>query len=360
MRIAQVAPLFESVPPRLYGGTERVVFWLTEALVAQGHNVTLFASGDSLTTAELVPCTPRALRLDPSMRDPVAHHVLQLEKVRQQADAFDVIHFHIDHYHYPLVRIMGLPHVTTRHGRQDLPDLPLLYQEFAELPQVSISLAQRAPVPWLNWAGNVYHGLPRGLHRFSPVPKGGYLAFLGRIAPEKRPDRAIEIARRTGLKLKIAAKVDAADRDYFEREIRGLLDDPLVEFVGEIAEHEKGAFLGGAIALLFPIDWPEPFGLVMIEAMACGTPVIAFRCGSVPEIVDEGVTGLIVGSVDAAVHAVGAAFRLDRAAVRRRFEERFTAERMARDYVAVYRRLLAASRPLRRGTATRSTFLPDW
>jgi glycosyltransferase involved in cell wall biosynthesis len=360
MKIAQVAPLFESVPPRLYGGTERVVFWLTEALVAQGHHVTLFASGDSLTTAELVPCTPRALRLDPMMRDPVAHHVLQLEKVRQQAEAFDIIHFHIDHYHYPLVRTLGLPHVTTRHGRQDLPDLPLLCQEFADLPQVSISLAQRAPLSWLNWVGNVYHGLPRDLHRFSPVPEGGYLAFLGRIAPEKRPDRAIEIARRTGLKLKIAAKVDAADRDYFERRIRGLLDDPLVEFVGEISEHEKGDFLGGARALLFPIDWPEPFGLVMIEAMACGTPVVAFRCGSVPEIVDEGVTGLIVDNVDAAVQAVEAACRLDRAAVRRRFEERFTADRMARDHVAVYRRLVAASRTLRRGAATRSTFLTDW
>jgi glycosyltransferase involved in cell wall biosynthesis len=278
------------------------------------------------------------------VRDPLAYHVLQLEKVRQRAEEFDVVHFHVDHLHFPLARTLGLPHLTTLHGRQDLADLRPFYREFAELPVVSISLAQREPLPWVNWIGNVHHGLPTNLHRFTPESRGGCLAFLGRISPEKRPDRAIEIARRAGVPLKIAAKVDAVDQRYFDERIRPLLDDPLVDFIGEIGEQDKAGFLGDALALLFPIDWPEPFGLVMIEAMACGTPVVAFRCGSVPEVVEHGTTGLIVDSMAEAVAAVEKVSVLDRAAVRRRFEERFSADRMARDYVAIYRKLQSGRR----------------
>lgn len=341
MRIAQVAPLFESVPPRLYGGTERVVSYLTEALVKMGHDVTLFASGDSRTEARLVPCWPQALRLGGRGHLYQVPHLLEMEQVFRRRAEFDVLHFHTDHQHFPLARRHAVPNVTTLHGRLDLPDLVPLMHEFRDIPLVSISQAQRAPLAWASWKATVHHGLPKHLFRFSPGP-GRYLAFLGRISPEKRCDRAIEIARRLEMPLRIAAKVDPADTVYFEQCIRPLLDHPLVEYVGEIGEHEKGEFLGGATALLFPIDWPEPFGLVMIEAMACGTPVVAFRAGSVPEVLEPGVTGFIVDSVEAAVPAVRAAARLDRAACRTRFEQRFCAERMARDYVEVYQQLCGA------------------
>jgi glycosyltransferase involved in cell wall biosynthesis len=343
MRIAQVAPLYESVPPRLYGGTERVVSYLTEELVRQGHDVTLFASGDSRTAARLVPVCPRALRLDDHCRELMAHHVRMLELVARRADEFDLVHYHIDYLHFPLSRRSALPQLTTVHGRLDLEELSELYRDFPDMPVVAISDAQRTPIPHARWLATIHHGLPRDLLRPSLAP-GGYLAFVGRISPEKRVDRAIEIARRVGLELRIAAKVDAADRDYFRDEIEPLLHGEGVRFVGEIDEAAKGPFLAGAQALLFPIDWPEPFGLVMIEAMACGTPVVAFAGGSVAEVVEPGVTGFVVGDVDEAARAVGEAARLDRARVRRRFEERFSAERMARDYLAVYRRVLALGR----------------
>jgi glycosyltransferase involved in cell wall biosynthesis len=340
MKIAQIAPLIESVPPRLYGGTERIVFWLTEELVRQGHEVTLFASADSITSAELVPCTREALRLNPSVKDPIPYYMLMLDKVRRRAGEFDVLHFHIDHLHFPLFRDMAARTVTTLHGRQDLPDLPPLYFGFSEMPMVSISHAQREPLPQANFVSTVYHGLPADLHQPTFQPRGGYVAFLGRISPEKRPDRAIEIARALGVPLKIAAKVDKADAVYFEERIKPMLDAPGVEYIGEINDAQKNAFLGEARALLFPIDWPEPFGLVMIEAMACGTPVLAFRRGSVPEIIDDGVTGRIVDTLREAVAALPQVLAMDRRAVRRRFEERFTAERMAHDYVNLYRNLL--------------------
>ncbi len=344
MRIAQIAPLFEAVPPRLYGGTERVVSYLTEALVAQGHNVTLFASGDSRTTARLVSCSKGALRLDPARPNPAIPHILELEAVAARADDFDVLHFHCDTLHFPMARRSPVPTLTTLHGRQDLQDLARLYREFDDVPLVSISQAQRLPVPWANWIGTVHHGLPLDL--LAPAAKtgnggGGYLAFLGRFSPEKRFDRAVAIARRTGLKLKAAAKADAADCDYFEAVIRPLLADPQVEWLGEIGEADKAAFLGEARAHLFPIDWPEPFGLVMVEAMACGTPTIAWPCGSVPEILEEGVTGFTVSSIDAAAEAVAACASFDRIACRAAFECRFTAGRMAKDYVRLYRRIAA-------------------
>jgi glycosyltransferase involved in cell wall biosynthesis len=335
MRIAQVSPLFESVPPQSYGGTERVVSYLTEELVRQGHDVTLFASGDSVTRADLVPVTERALRLSSSCVDQLAHHILMLEQVARQAHEFDLIHYHIDYLHFPLSRRLESVHLTTLHGRLDLPDLVPLYQEFPEMPVVSISDAQREPLPWINWLGTVYHGVPPNLYTFREEP-GQYLAFLGRISPEKRVDRAICIARRAGIPLKIAAKIDSVDRAYFEHVIRPLLDGPLVEYLGEIGEHEKNALLGGACALLFPIDWPEPFGLVMIESMACGTPVVAFERGSVPEIIEAGVTGFVVTDLDEAVRATEKACSLSRRACRAAFEARFTADRMARDYVALY------------------------
>ena len=337
MRIAQVSPLYESVPPKLYGGTERVVSFLTEELVAEGHQVTLFASGDSETSATLVPITERSLRLDPGCIDQLAHHFCMIEQIFRRAHEFDFIHFHIDYLHFPLSTRSGLPHLTTLHGQLTMPDLVPLYRTYPDEPVVSISDAQREPLPWINWVGTVYHGLPLELLTFSRGP-GSYLAFLGRIAPEKRPDRAIDIARRTGIPLLMAAKVDRADELYFEREIRPLLDHGLVQFIGEVNESEKSELLGNAAALLFPIDWPEPFGLVLIESMACGTPVVAFRRGSVPEIIDEGVSGCIVDNVDEAVDAVFRAVALDRAACRRAFEERFTAARMARDYLRLYQR----------------------
>lgn len=346
MRIAQVAPLFESVPPRLYGGTERVVSHLTEALVRMGHEVTLFASGDSVTRAKLVPCWPRALRLHGQSQLHQVPHLLQVEQVFRRHAEFDVLHFHTDPLHFPLARRHARPHVTTLHGRLDLPDLVPLMREFREMPVVSISDAQRAPLPWANWQATVHHGLPRELFRFHPGP-GRYLAFLGRISPEKRCDRAIEIATRLGLPIRIAAKVDPADQAYYEEKIRPLMSHPLVEYVGEIGEREKNEFLGQAMALLFPIDWPEPFGLVMIEALACGTPVVAYRHGSVPELVEHGVTGFIVDHLDEAVRATEAATALDRRRCRERFEQRFTAERMARDYLAVYERMARRSAAVR-------------
>ena len=340
MRIAQVGPLYESVPPKLYGGTERIVSYLTEELVNQGHEVTLFASGDSVTAAQLVAACPESLRLNKQCIDSLAHHVVMLEEVFQQANKFDIVHFHIDYLHFPLSSRHNLHHVTTLHGRLDLPDLIPLYQRFPTMPVVSISNAQRKPLEWINWQGTVYHGLPQSLYNFHEVP-GKYLAFLGRISPEKRVDRAIEIAKRLGMELKIAAKVDPVDREYFQAIIKPLLNDSLVEYVGEITEHEKDAFLGHAYALLFPIDWQEPFGLVMIEAMATGTPVIAFPCGSVPEVLDNGVTGFIVKDSDEAVKVVDQVSSLSRQKCRLKFEERFTAARMAEDYVAIYNRLIA-------------------
>lgn len=339
MRIAQVAPLYESVPPRLYGGTERVVSWLTEKLVSLGHDVTLFASGDSVTNARLVPACKKALRLDPECIDPLAHHTLMVERVFSQAEEFDLIHFHIDYLHFPLTRRVQVPCITTLHGRQDLPDLIPLYKEFAEVPLVSISDAQRQPLPWVNWVRTVYHGLPASSLSLNEGGEG-YLAFLGRISPEKGLDRAIEIAIRSGMKLKIAAKIDRGDRDYFAREIRPLLDHPLIEFIDEITASEKQDFLGNAAALLFPIEWPEPFGLVMIEALACGTPVIAHPFGSVPEIIPEGVGGFLVRDIDEAVEAVKRLGEIDRRECRRHFELNFTDDRMARDYVKLYNHLI--------------------
>jgi glycosyltransferase involved in cell wall biosynthesis len=343
LKIAQIAPLIESVPPRLYGGTERIVSYLTEELVALGHDVTLFASGDSITAANLVPCVPKALRLDAGVRDPIPYYMLMLDRVRQRADEFDVLHFHIDQFHFPLFRPISGRTVTTLHGRQDLPDLLPLYLGFGDMPLVSISNAQRRPVPNANFVETVHHGIPTALHRATTDVRGGYLAFLGRISPEKRPDRAISIARALGIPLKIAAKVDRADEIYFKTEIEPLLEGGSVEFIGEIGDHQKTQFLGEAQALLFPVDWPEPFGLSMIEAMACGTPVLAFRCGSVPEIVEDGVTGAIVETMEEAIAALPRVIELDRKKVRQRFEQRFSATRMANDYVGIYRSLLAKS-----------------
>jgi glycosyltransferase involved in cell wall biosynthesis len=345
LRIAQVAPLYESVPPKLYGGTERVVSYLTEELVRQGHDVTLFASGDSVTRAKLVAPCPRALRLDEESVDQIAPHILMLEQVYRVPGRFDIIHFHCDYLHFPLSRRQNCPHVTTLHGRLDIPELPALYREYAEVPVVSISDAQRAPLPWCNWRGTVYHGLPEDLHTLRERP-GDYLAFLGRISPEKGLDQAIEIAKRVGMKLKVAAKVAQPDRAYFQHEIRPLLQEAssLVEFVGEIGGKDKDEFLGNAHALLFPINWPEPFGLVMIEAMACGTPVIAYARGSVPEVMDDGVTGFVVRGLDEAVAAVRRVASLSRRRCRQVFERRFSAARMAGDYLKVYRRLLAEVR----------------
>ena len=343
MRIAQVSPLYESVPPKLYGGTERVVHFLTEALVDEGHDVTLFASGDSTTRSKLVACAPEALRLDPRCVDPTAHHVRMLEEVFARASDFDVIHFHIDYVHFGLVRRHAVPHVTTMHGRMDIPDLAPLLGTFADVPLVSISDSQREPLPDAEWRGTVYHGLPLELYSARPGA-GGYLAFLGRVSPEKRVDRAIDIAMRLGMRLKIAAKVDKKDQEYFETQIKPKLTDPRIEFVGEIGEAQKNDFLGDAAALLFPVDWPEPFGLVMIEAMACGTPVIAFRCGSVPEVMREGVSGYVVDTLDEAVAATARVVELPRAGVRSYFEDRFLARRMAIDYLDVYKELVADAR----------------
>jgi glycosyltransferase involved in cell wall biosynthesis len=339
MRIAQVSPLYESCPPQLYGGTERIVSHLTEELVRQGHEVTLFASGDSRTAAVLEAPCELALRLNPKCEVPLFYHLISMNRVAGCAEKFDIIHFHAEFVQFPLFARCWNKTLTTLHGRLDLPDLPPLMREFSMMPLVSISNAQRAPMPWANWYGTVYHGLPSDLYP-AGRGEGGYLAFIGRISPEKRPDHAIEIARRAGVPLTIAAKVDKVDIEYYKTTIEPLLNDPLIEFIGEIGDDEKGAFLGDAAALLFPIDWPEPFGLAMIEAMANGTPVIAFRRGSVPEIIEPGVTGFIVDSVDEAVAAVPLARMLNRSLIRRRFEERFSVERMARDYLDLYGEVL--------------------
>jgi glycosyltransferase involved in cell wall biosynthesis len=342
LKIAQVAPLYESVPPELYGGTERVVSYLTEELVAQGHDVTLFASGDSVTRARLIPACERAVRLEGYYKDPIAPHVRMLGQVADAASQFDLVHFHIDYLHFPLTQSWPWRHLTTLHGRLDAPELRPLYLQFPGQPLVSISNAQRAPLPFANWVGTVYHGLPTNLYAFRDRA-GDYLAFLGRVSPEKGLDRAIEIARRAKMTLKIAAKVDGDDHDYYKRVIRPLLRGARrhVEFIGEVGGHEKADFLANARALLFPIDWPEPFGLVMIEALACGTPVITYRRGSVPELIEDGVTGFIVDDVDEAVRAVKQLDQIRRAECRHVFEERFSAARMARDYLEVYQWLVA-------------------
>jgi len=346
MRIAQVSPLYEAVPPRLYGGTERVVAHLTDALVDLGHDVTLFASADARTTARLVAVRDQAIRLDPAvLKSDLAAHMTLLSEVMRRIDEFDIVHFHTDMIHFPFFSGMAHKTLTTLHGRLDLKDLPPVYRRWLEFPLVSISDDQRRPLPVANWAGTVHHGLRDDLYRPTTRTQG-YLAFLGRISPEKRPDRAIAIAKRLGKPLKIAAKVDAADQAYFHEKIEPLLlNDPLIEFVGEIGDAQKSAFLGGADALLFPIDWPEPFGLVMIEAMACGTPVVAFNCGSVPEVVEDGLTGFIVRDLNEAVEAVRRTSALDRSEVRRRFEQRFSAKAMARRYLELYGDLTRAGRP---------------
>jgi glycosyltransferase involved in cell wall biosynthesis len=344
MRIAQIAPLAEAIPPKLYGGTERVVFWLVEELVQQGHDVTLFASGDSRTSAKLVPVVPEALRLA-GIRDHTASTLVMLDEVRRRTNEFDIIHFHMDLLQFPLFKDSFAKCITTLHGRLDLRDFHPIYQAFPNMPLVSISDDQRRPMPPVNWVSTIHHGLPPQLFRFSRH-SGDYLAFLGRISPEKRPDRAVAIAKKSGMPLKIAAKVDAVDREYFTREIEPLLDHPLVEFIGEIDDSKKSDFLSGALALLFPIDWPEPFGLVMIEAMATGTPVIAWGQGSVPEVIADGVSGMIVSSLEEAVEAVEQARRMDRKMVRESFEARFTVSRMAGDYIEAFETLLhGRSRP---------------
>lgn len=349
MRIAQISPLMEAVPPKFYGGTERIVAYLTDALVAMGHQVTLFASGDSSTRASLEPAWPQALRLDPTIRDHIALLIAMLETVARRAGEFDVVHLHCDYLGYAALRRTGVPFLATLHGRLDLPELKPLYSVFSDVPVVSISDAQRGPLPEARYIATVPHGLPEGL-LLAGSGAGGYLAFLGRISPEKAPDRAIRIAARAGMKLKIAAKVDRVDQEYFKREIEPLLTQPHVEFIGEIAEHQKAEFLGNAAGLLFPIAWREPFGLAMIEAMACGTPVVAMRNGSVPEVVDEGVTGFITASEAEAATAAVRLPELDRVRIRKVFEKRFTAQRMAKDYVSLYQRLIGESHRLRRAS----------
>ncbi len=343
MHIAQVAPLYESVPPAAYGGTERIVHYLTEELVAMGHDVTLYATGDAQTSARLVPICPRSLRLDPGCIDPIAHHMVMLERLLHDCQKFDVVHFHIDYFHFLVSRLMRLPQLTTLHGRLDLPDLQSVYDCFADMPVVSISDAQRTPLQQARWLGTVHHGLPQDLFDYSSGG-GDYFVFVGRISPEKRVDRAIEIATALGTPLKIAAKIDKADREYYEREIAHRMHHPLVEYVGEVDDTRKSELVGGARALLFPIDWPEPFGIVMIEAMARGTPVIAFRHGSVPEVIEHGVSGFVVDDLPSAIEAARRAHELPRAGVRRAFECRFTARRMANDYLELYRRV-AEPRP---------------
>ena len=340
MKIAQVAPLIESVPPQLYGGTERVVSYLTEELVRLGHDVTLFASGDSLTSARLRPMCDRALRLSKIPRDYLVHHLLMVNGVFNEAHLYDIIHFHLDYIHFPLARLSATPHVTTLHGRQDIHDLQFIYAEFADMPVISISDSQRGPLPGANWQNTVYNGVPEQLLTFHPQP-GSYLAFLGRVSPEKGVEDAIAIALALGMTLKIAAKVDPVDKQYFNTQVKPLLQEPLIDFIGEISEMEKDDFLGNASALLFPINWPEPFGLVMIEAMACGTPIVAYNRGSVPEIVEHGVTGFIVDNPNQAIAATRAIDSIYRANCRRAFEERFSSKRMAEGYLKVYRNLLA-------------------
>jgi glycosyltransferase involved in cell wall biosynthesis len=338
MKIAQVSPLYESVPPKLYGGTERVVHYITEELVAQGHDVTLFASGDSVTSAKLIPASNKSLRLDKNCIDQLAPHITMMEMIENQAHQFDIIHNHIDYMMYPLIKRSKQHFLTTLHGRLDIPELQPLYREFFKVPVVSISDSQRLPIPFANWKGTIYHGLPLDLYQLNPG-NGSYLVFIGRISPEKRVDRAIEIAIKADLPLKIAAKIDNADKDYFAEKIKHLIDHPLIELVGEVNDDDKQELYGNALGLIYPIDWPEPFGLAMIEAMACGTPVVAYGHGSVPEVVDEGVTGFIVNSQEEAVEAVKKLQTLSRKKCREVFEHRFSATRMANDYLAIYESL---------------------
>lgn len=345
MKIAQVAPLYESVPPAKYGGTERIVSYLTEELVRQGHDVTLFASGDSKSSAHLIPQCQRSLRSDPKCFDPIAVHVTMIEQVFQHASEFDLIHFHVDYLHFSVCRRLDTPHVTTLHGRLDLPELPALYRTFSDVPVNSISQAQRAPLPWANWVANVHHGLPKGLYTLEESPQD-YLAFVGRVSKEKGLERAIEIAKRAGRKLKVAAKIDKQDQEYFDTAIRPMMDHT-IEFCDEVGDREKQELIGKAAALLFPIDWPEPFGIVMIESMACGTPVIAFNCGSVPEVIDDGVTGFIVQNVEQAVKKIDEVPALSRKLCREIFERRFSANRMAQMYTALYAKLQAAATDVR-------------
>ena len=351
MRIAQIAPLMESVPPKLYGGTERIVSYITEELVRLGHDVTLFASGDSVTSAKLVSCVPTALRLDPKVCDVIPYYMLMLDRVRRQSHQFDILHFHIDYLHFPLFRDMSSRVLTTLHGRQDLPDNKPIYIGFDEMRLISISDSQRIPISNASFAATIYHGLPGTDLKLTLNPQGHYLAFLGRIAPEKGPETAIQIARSAGIPLKIAAKIDRVDEQYFRERIAPLLDPPGIEFIGEINEHQKAEFLGQASGLLFPIDWPEPFGLVMIEAMACGTPVLAFNRGSVPEIIEDGKTGIVVQSKDEAIKNIPRLLALDRRRIRREFERRFSAQRMAHDHVRLYQELLRSDSLYRVGAA---------
>jgi len=345
MKIAQVSPLFESVPPKLYGGTERVVSYLTEELVALGHDVTLFASGDAVTKAKLEPCCENSLRLDKTCIDSLAHHILMLEKVYERAHEFDIIHNHNDYLAYPFARDSETPTITTLHGRLDIPDLIPLYREFSEMPVVSISNSQRKPLPFANWITTVYHGLPLDLYPFSDAPEE-YFSFIGRISPEKGLDSAIEIAKQVGIPLKIAAKVDVVNREYYEKTIKPLLSHPLIQYIGEIGEEEKAEFLGKSLAMLFPIDWEEPFGLCMIESMACGTPVLARRRGSIPEVIDEGITGYIFRDIEEGIRALKKTAKIDRKRCRQQFEERFSARRMALDYVRVYEKIIEKKRAL--------------
>jgi glycosyltransferase involved in cell wall biosynthesis len=339
MRIAQVSPLYESVPPKLYGGTERIVSYLTEELVAQGHDVTLFATGDSITNARLIPVYKNGLRFEEGLKDYIPYHYLMLEKVQRSLHQFDIVHYHIDYLHFPLSKRSDSTHVTTLHGRLDLPELFPLYHEYKQMPVISISDAQRLPLPQANWIGTVYHGLPKHLYKLYSSP-GDYLAFIGRISPEKGLDNAIEIAVQTGIPLKVAAKIDKADKEYFEEVIKRRLEHPLVDFIGEIGEEDKNEFLGKAKALLFPVAWPEPFGLAMIEAIACGTPVIAFKNGSVPEVIDEGQSGFIVNTIEEAVEAVKNISKINRAVCRKTFETRFSVKRMTEDYLSLYLKII--------------------
>jgi glycosyltransferase involved in cell wall biosynthesis len=339
MKIAQVAPLWESVPPKLYGGTERIVSYITEELVQMGHDVTLFASGDSETAGRLEAVCPQALRLNTGIFNRDAPMIMLQERSLGARGDFDVIHSHLDFLGFPLARRNPQPVVTTLHGRLDLPELQPVFREYAEMPLVSISDAQRRPLPWANWHATIHHGLPRHLYTYHSQPQG-YLAFLGRISPEKRPDHAIEVAKRTGLPLRIAAKVDPADLQYYRSEIEPLLDHPLIEFIGEISDAEKNDFVGNALALVCPYDWPEPFGLVLIEALACGTPVLAYRRGSIPEVIENGVTGFVSENLSEMAAVVERLGEIDRQRCRASFEKRFTADRMARDYVALYEQII--------------------
>jgi glycosyltransferase involved in cell wall biosynthesis len=341
MKIAQVAPVWESVPPKLYGGTERIVSYLTEELVRMGHEVTLFASGDSRTAAQLEVVCPRALRLNTGIFNRDASMVMLQERSLGSSGEFDIVHSHLDFLGFPLARRSSRPVVTTLHGRLDLPELEPVFREYAEMPLVSISDAQRRPMSWANWQATIHHGLPRDLYSFHAEPEG-YLAFLGRISPEKRPDHAIQLAKRAGLPLRIAAKVDPADREYYRSEIEPMLDHPLIEFIGEISDQEKNEFVGNALALVCPYDWPEPFGLVLIEALACGTPVLAYRRGSIPEIIEDGETGFVCESLPEMVESIGRITTIDRRHCRAAFEKRFTADRMAHDYLTLYERILDA------------------